>query len=58
VVVDAATPPYGRSHRLVTALPPQSGESAHGMTAAGKSPRLPDGSYRFAPVWRYEFGLP
>jgi hypothetical protein len=29
------------------------------MTTAGKaSPRLPDGRYHFAPVWRYLFGLP
>jgi hypothetical protein len=55
-VVDEATPPYGGSHELITALP---GDNPHGITAAGgASPRAPDGTYRLASVWRYLFGTP
>jgi hypothetical protein len=58
VVVEGASPPFGNSHQLVTTRAPTEVESAHGMTTAGKaSPREPDGSYHFAPVWRYLFGL-
>jgi hypothetical protein len=58
-IVDGAAPPYGGSHQLVTKLVVTDGENnPHGMTAAGKaSPRLPDGTYVLAPVWRYLFGL-
>jgi hypothetical protein len=57
VVVESAAPPFGGSHRIVTSLPPGEGVNPHGMTAAGRaSPRLPDGAYRFAPVFRYLFG--
>jgi hypothetical protein len=52
--VDHATPPYGGSHRLVTALP---GRNPHGVTAAGgSSPAGPDGRYQLTPAWRYLFG--
>jgi hypothetical protein len=59
VIVDGAAPPFGGSHQLVTRLVVTDGDNnPHGMTAAGKaSPRLPDGTYVLAPVWRYLFGL-
>jgi hypothetical protein len=57
VVVEAAAAPFGGSHQIVTSLPPMAGVNPHGMTAAGRaSPQLPDGSYRFLPVFRYLFG--
>jgi hypothetical protein len=55
--VDVARPPYGRSHQLVTALPPPPGKNPHGVTAAGSaSPQGPDGRYLLEPVFRYLFG--
>ncbi len=55
--VDHAAPPFAGSHQLVTALDPPPGKNPHGVTAAGlASPRLPDGSFRLAPVWRHLFG--
>ncbi len=56
--VDDGKPPFGDSHQLVTALPPQGNASPHGTTTAGPAtPRNPDGTYRFEPVWKYLFGV-
>jgi hypothetical protein len=56
-IVDGAAPPFAGSHRLVTAWPPEGNANPHGMTAAGKaSPRLADGQYRLAGIFRYLFG--
>ena len=51
--VEGAQPPYGGSHQLITSVAPPGGAGgAHGSTTAGGgSPKLGDGSYRFAPVW-------
>jgi hypothetical protein len=52
--VDGQAPPFGGSHRLVTALP---GGNPHGITAAGgASPTRPGGGYQLEPVWRYLYG--
>ena len=49
-LVDGAQPPYGGSHQLITSYGDAGG--AHGSTTATKKTNvLPDGSYRFAPVW-------
>jgi hypothetical protein len=57
VTVDQAAPPFGGTHRLVTALAPPAGKNPHGVTAAGSaSPLGPDGRYRLAQVFRYLFG--
>jgi hypothetical protein len=56
-IVDAARPPFGHSHQLVTALPPPPGKNPHGVTAAGPaSPAGRDGRYVLDPVFRYLFG--
>ncbi len=55
VVVDAATPPYDGSHRLVTSAPTGDG---HGSTqAGGASPKDGQDAYLFLPVWRTMYGV-
>lgn len=58
-VESAASPAFGGSHQLVTAMAPEGDANPHGMTTAGKaSPRVSaDGPYRFTAVWRYLFGI-
>ncbi len=54
--VDGAAPPYGNTHQLYTDALPATGSfaDAHGAVVVDrKTPRLPDGRPRFAPVWRY-----
>ncbi|GEM_PF-1029012 len=54
--VDGADPPYGGSHMLYTdALPAtRSFRDAHGAVVVDrKTPRNPDGTPLYAPVWRY-----
>jgi hypothetical protein len=53
--VDNAMPPYGSSHQLITSAP--TGNPHGSTTAGGDSPKAADGSYRFAPVWRYMMGF-
>jgi hypothetical protein len=53
ISVDAAMPPYGDSHRLISSAPTGDG---HGSTqAGGASPKDADGKYRFLPVWQYMY---
>jgi dienelactone hydrolase len=63
--VDGATPPYGGSRQLITALPVADGANPHGSTAAGKSsPKVPTTSpttspttaYVYDAAWRYLYG--
>ncbi len=55
--VDEAAPPYGGSHMLFTEALPATGRfagDAHGAVVRDrKTPRAPDGTPLFAPVWRY-----
>jgi hypothetical protein len=56
VSVDDHKPPYAGSHQLITSFGAAGG--AHGSTTpSGKTNTLPDGSYRFAPVWTTMMGL-
>ncbi len=58
VTVDGGEAPFGGSHQLLTALPPDGTSSPHGTTTAGKAtPNNADGSYKLEPVWRYLFGI-
>lgn len=53
--VDTGLPEGCGSHRLVTSADSPDG---HSSTKAGEtSPKNPDGSFRFDPVWRYLFGV-
>jgi hypothetical protein len=57
VDVATATPPYPATRRFVTSFMAADSDAAHGSTAAtGASPRLPDGTFRYAPAWRTMFG--
>jgi hypothetical protein len=56
ISVDGGKPPYGNSHQLITSA---AVGNPHGSTTPGAaSPKNADGSYKFAPVWRYMMGLP
>lgn len=53
--VDTGTPVGCGSHRLITSAPSTDGHSS--TKAGGSSPKNPDGSFQFDPVWRYLFGV-
>lgn len=56
VPVDTASAPYGNSHQLRTRVTrgALSGAWSHASTVADSAtPRLPDGTARFLPVWNY-----
>ena len=54
---DGAAAPYGGSHELSTATPVDTSLDAHEMVVSdGKTPRNPDGSPVYAPVWTYMLG--
>jgi hypothetical protein len=53
--VDGARPPFGASHRLTTSADSTDG---HSSTKAGtSSPKNPDGTFLFDPVWRSIYGV-
>jgi hypothetical protein len=54
VDVDEATPPFGRSHRLVTAV---ASEKPHSAVHAGKMSPEADRGFLLHPVWRYLYGV-
>jgi len=60
VNVDDASPPYGNSRRLITAVDVGGDANrAHSVVQPGKaSPQGPDGKARYEPVWRYLFTHP
>jgi len=60
VNVDDASPPYGNSRRLVSALDVGGNEKrAHSAVQPGKgSPAGPDGKPAYEPAWRYLFTHP
>ncbi len=52
VNVDATGAPYAGSHQLTTNFFPVPGDAYHGCTVVDAgTPRLPDGSPRYRPVW-------
>jgi hypothetical protein len=58
VDVEKLPPPYAFSHQLATSHPTEAKTNPHSTTSAGRtSPRTPDGRFRYAPVWKYLFGL-
>ena len=58
--VDGGRPPYGHSRRLISAADVGGHEGrAHSSVIPGSaSPKLPDGSLAFEPVWKYLFTHP
>ena len=60
VNVEATTPPYGNSRRLLTAADVKNdARRAHSSVQPGRSsPKDADGRFRFEPVWRYLFTHP
>jgi hypothetical protein len=53
--VDGARAPFNGSHRLTTSAESTDG---HSSTKAGtSSPRNPDGTFQFDPVWRFLYGV-
>jgi hypothetical protein len=58
VTVENQSPPYDNSHQLVTAATPARRKKFHGSVATDKNtPKLPDGTPVFEPVWQYLFDL-
>lgn len=55
VSVDTSAPPYGGAHELLSDAPlPAVAQAAHDATALDAAvPRCPNGTPRYAPVWRY-----
>ncbi len=53
--VDNGPPEGCGSHRLITSAASPDGHSS--TKAGGSSPKNPDGSFQFDPVWRYLFGV-
>lgn len=54
--VDTVKRPFGGAHALFTDFPGGTLESVPAHTSVigdGATPKLPDGGYRFAPVWEY-----
>lgn len=60
VNIDAESPPYQQSRRLVSAADVQNDpRTAHSAVTPGRaSPRDADGQYLYEPVWRYLFTHP
>lgn len=54
VNVDQVAPPYNQSHWLLTGVPPARPGKHHGSVAVdNNTPKSPDGTPLFAPVWQY-----
>jgi hypothetical protein len=54
VDVDTTLPPYEHSHQLyTTASPHQAGQFHMSLVGDDETPKLPDGTPRFQPVWQY-----
>jgi len=54
VNVDQVAPPYNKSHWLLTGATPARPGKQHGSVAVdNNTPKLPDGTPMFAPVWQY-----
>jgi hypothetical protein len=60
VTVDASRPPYGNSRRLISAADVKGDRKiAHGAVQPRKdSPKAPDGTLLYEPVWEYLFTHP
>ncbi len=52
--VDDVVSPFGGSHRLFSSVTVTDGHGS--VQAGGSSPKLPDGSFRYQPVWQYLYG--
>ncbi|HET6280881.1 MAG TPA: hypothetical protein VFH73_07945 [Polyangia bacterium] len=56
VLVDGSASPYGQAHRLQSNVAVREALCAHFSAAPGDcSPKAANGTYLFAPVWRYLF---
>lgn len=54
--VDTTNPPYNGTHQLISNAQPAIPAAFHSSTAVNRmTPRLPDNTPRFAPVWSYMF---
>ncbi len=52
--VDEGAVPFGGSHRLFSSVAVTDGHGS--VQAGGSSPTLPDGTFRYLPVWQYLYG--